>query len=75
MKKKDLEHFYNEGFGWICKRCEAESKSEKKEKSRLLTEGEAESKTPVFSNKAMARWADSEHTKLICNKCGIEENL
>ena len=65
MEKKDLDNFYNEGFGWVCKRCEAENKSVETEKSRLMTEGEAESKTPVFSNKAMAKWANPERTKLI----------
>lgn len=79
MKKLELNDFYNDGFGWICKHCEREIKETEstgnKNRSRLMSEGEAESKTPVFSNRAMARWRDAAQTVLICPRCGIAERV
>ena len=54
MEKIELNDFYNEGFGWICRHCERESEKQTKiprsKHSRLMSEGEAESKQPQFSN-------------------------
>ncbi len=73
----ELNDFYNDGFGWICKHCEreleAQNKRPKPKRSRLMREGEAESKTPVFSNQAMAKWADKAQRILMCPRCGITE--
>jgi len=73
---KELKNFYNEGFGWICRRCEAELKEtgENETSSRLFREGEAESKTPHFSNSALAKWLDDARTTLICPRCKITES-
>lgn len=77
MEKLELNDFYNDGFGWICKHCERELKAESaslnEKHSRLLREGEAESKQPRFSNQAMAKWADPARRTLICPRCGITE--
>ncbi|MCW5962000.1 MAG: hypothetical protein KIS76_17695 [Pyrinomonadaceae bacterium] len=74
MKTIELSDFYNSGFGWICKHCEREfSGAETNSHSRLMTEGEAESKTPSFSSRALARWADPARTTLICPQCGLIE--
>ena len=77
MERIELKDFYNDGFGWICKPCERELKEQRKNSehkhSRLMREGEAESKQPDFSNKAMAKWADKAHRTLICPRCGITE--
>ena len=79
MKKFELNNFYNNGFGWICKRCEidftAQNGDSDKEASRLMREGEAESKQPKFSNAALAKWADAERKSLICPRCGAIESL
>jgi hypothetical protein len=70
-----LNNFYNAGFGWICRNCEHALKTqEKAEKhSRLMREGESESKNPRLSNAALAKWLDPEHRTLICPRCGITE--
>ena len=77
MEKIELDDFYNDGFGWICKHCERELKSKKDLKksktSRLMREGEAESKKPEFSNAALAKWADKAQRTLACPRCGITE--
>lgn len=41
--------------------------------SRIMREGEAESKAPEMSNLALAKWADPAHRTLICPRCGITE--
>ncbi|MCD9188343.1 MAG: hypothetical protein LUM44_18140 [Pyrinomonadaceae bacterium] len=72
----ELNDFYNDGFGWICKHCERELKenqTEEKKYSRLMREGEAESKSPTFSNQAMAKWTDKTQRYLMCPRCGITE--
>ena len=71
----ELKHFSNSGFGWICKICEREIETDKKitEHSRLMREGESESKTPRFSNSALAKWSDENHKILICPRCEIIE--
>ncbi len=75
MEKLELNDFYNDGFGWICKHCERELQPDISEKktSRLMTEGEAESKNPTLSSPAMAKWADAAQRTLVCPRCGITE--
>lgn len=75
MEMIDLADFYNNGFGWICKHCERELAypSETKERSRLMTEGEAEIKNPELSSVGLAKWTDKAQTTLICPRCGISE--
>ena len=77
MQKIELDDFYNEGFGWICKQCERELKEQSKthapQHSRLMREGEAESKQPKLSNVALAKWIDEAQRTLMCPRCGITE--
>lgn len=71
-----LNDFYNDGFGWICKHCERDLKEQKtsdETHSRLMSEGEAESKQPTFSNLALAKWTDKTQRTLMCPRCGITE--
>ncbi len=70
----ELDNFYNEGFGWICRHCERElGSSQSRAHSRLLREGEAESKSPQLSNVALAKWADAAQRTLVCPRCGVSE--
>lgn len=73
--KIDLQDFYNEGFGWVCRHCENELKPTvpSSKHSRLMQEGEAEGKNPALSNVALAKWLDLEQRTLICPRCGITE--
>ena len=76
MQMIELNDFYNDGFGWKCKHCERELAAENtanKSRSRLLTEGEAESKHPRLSNLALAKWTDKTNRALMCPRCGIIE--
>ncbi len=77
MSRIELDDFYNDGFGWICLHCERELKNAAEisadKKSRLMREGEAESKNPRFSNLGLAKWTDAAQTTLICPRCSITE--
>ena len=67
--------FQNDGFGWYCRQCANELRSDTAgdSPSRLMSEGEAESKTPDLSTEALAKWADAAQTRLMCPRCGITE--
>ena len=72
----EFHDFYNDGFGWVCRHCERELGVEKVSTdglSRMFCEGEAESKQPVMSNIALAKWADKTRRTLVCPRCGITE--
>ena len=69
-----LNDFYNDGFGWVCRHCEREmSTAPDRSHSRLFREGEAESKDPQLTNHALAKWADPAQRILVCPRCGITE--
>jgi len=71
-----LNDFYNDGFGWICRHCERElavSDESPSRLSRAFREGEAESKTPVLANQALAKWTDKTQRILICPRCSVTE--
>jgi len=71
-----LQDFFNDGFGWQCRSCTRElgaSIQEAEGLARIMFEGEAESKSPVMSLLALAKWADPAHRILECRRCGITE--
>jgi hypothetical protein len=74
---KEPENFYNDGFGWLCRACELrfEAPEETGKHSRLLREGEAESKTPRLASLALAKWADDARTTLVCPRCKATERV
>jgi hypothetical protein len=73
----EIDNFYNDGFGWVCRVCErelAETETPTETKlNRIMREGEAESKQPRLSNLALAKWADKAKQTLMCPRCGIVE--
>jgi hypothetical protein len=76
MTRIELDDFYNDGFGWICKHCERELKEPETGSpapSRLMREGEAESKNPRLASAALAKWTDKAQRTLMCPRCGITE--
>lgn len=79
MSKAEYNDFYNDGFGFICKRCEREMKEKETlqthKHARFMREGEAESKQPELANTALAKWSDKAQTTLICPNCGITEKI
>lgn len=70
----ELQDFYNHGFGWICRHCVPDSTDiVTAGPSRLMTEGESESKMPELSTTGLAKWADPAQRILTCPTCGISE--
>ena len=71
-----MEHFRNEGFGWVCISCDVDPPEvDDRGRSRLLREGEAEGKVPQLSITALAKWTSADHDALACPKCGITERI
>jgi len=71
---RELDNFFNDGFGWICRPCEktrAEPSAAESEQSRFLLEGEAEA--VAEPNSSLARWTDKTRRYLTCPHCGITE--
>jgi hypothetical protein len=59
-------HFFNLGYGWLCKHCSAENTERKHQ-----YHGEHRSQ-PL----ALAKWVEEEHWRgLVCPRCGITERL
>jgi len=73
----ELNDFYNDGTGWICRRCERELSQPGSDQrhSRIFREGEAESKTPEFAQPALAKWMDKTQQVLICPRCKVTESV
>ena len=71
----ELNDFYNDGFGWICRHCKPkhDDLSKSHGPSRLMSEGEGEGKSPLLSTVGLAKWADPAHRILTCPACGITE--
>jgi hypothetical protein len=71
----ELNDFYNNGFGWICRHCvPVKTVADAAPRhSRLMREGEGESKYPALSTIGLARWADPAHRVLVCPTCGVSE--
>jgi hypothetical protein len=75
----EIEHFINVGYGWMCKHCASRAEEagavNAEGRARFFTEGEAESKEPLLSTPALARWRDATRRTLYCPNCGVEENV
>jgi len=60
-------HFFNLGYGWLCKHCSAEDAERKHHHHHSAQKPQG----PAF-----ARWVDQEQWRgLICPRCNISENL
>lgn len=73
---QELNDFYNDGTGWVCRHCERAlpvADETRTRLSRAFREGEAESKTPTLANQALAKWTDKTRRFLICPRCGLTE--
>ena len=62
-------HFFNLGYGWLCKHCCAEN-TERKQHHRQHHQQEAHRNAPL----PLAKWVDDDGLRgLVCPRCGIAE--
>jgi hypothetical protein len=73
-------HFFNLGYGWLCKHCSAEDAEPHHERSGLWSffhpkkeKAETEKKATRLPSLVLARWADAARQSLVCPRCGIED--
>jgi hypothetical protein len=64
----EINDFYNEGFGWVCRQCERQFEREHTE-----AETEIGAKAPYPANRPLAKWTDKTRRFLTCPRCGITE--
>lgn len=75
---KELTNFFDEGFGWTCRRCvgpEAPETSAEHLMPRYFREGEGEAAKAGLSTQGLAKWADTTRKVLICPSCGATERI
>ena len=61
-------HFFNLGYGWLCKHCSAEN-TERKQQHR-----HQQHEAPRNASLPLAKWVEDEGLRgLVCPKCGIAE--
>jgi hypothetical protein len=69
-------HFFDLGYGWLCKHCSAED-TERKQRPEVsagfVGPSDRRMNESRTSELALARWTDSTHHALSCPRCGIEE--
>ncbi len=70
-------HFFDIGYGWLCKHCCAEDTERKHnhQNPHSSEESTQERNSGKLTNLALAKWIDEERHGLACPRCGIEEHL
>jgi hypothetical protein len=64
----ELNDFYDDGLGWICRHCERQL-----EREHTAGETETGTKAPELPNRPLAKWTDKTRRFLTCPRCGITE--
>ena len=69
-------HFFNLGYGWLCKHCSAEEAERRQRGHSADNKGANEHHGErQMTNLALAKWIDEERHGLTCPRCGIEEHV
>jgi hypothetical protein len=71
-------HFFDLGYGWLCKHCSAEDAERKQHPeihASLQNHNKPEQNQAKSSGLALARWTSPAHQALTCPRCGIEETV
>jgi len=63
-------HFFNLGYGWLCKHCSS-ADTEAKHRPTEASVGQQ----PKVPGLALAGWTDASRQALTCPRCGIEETI
>jgi len=60
-------HFFNLGYGWLCKHCSAEDAERRQHHPA--------ERQPLSSTLALAQWTDPGRQSLNCPRCGVQEQI
>lgn len=74
----ETNHFFNPGYGWLCKHCSAEDADRHDEHRSFWSffhKTEAEKKPVKLPSLVLARWTDASRQSLACPRCSIEERI
>jgi len=69
---QELNDFYNDDFGWICRHCERQLEREQTLPNRAR-EVETKDQCPDLTDRPLAKWTDKTRRFLTCPRCGITE--
>ena len=69
-------HFFNLGYGWLCKHCSAEDAERKHNipRPQFLQRSEPDKTRTASVDLALASWTDSTRNALTCPRCGIRRD-
>jgi hypothetical protein len=71
-------HFFDLGYGWLCKHCSAadtEAKDQATETRGFFRHANPQKKEAKTSALALASWTDASRQALTCPRCNIEETI
>jgi hypothetical protein len=78
-------HFFNLGYGWMCKHCSAADTEARQHASLHANNSHRQESGPLDHERSpkadksqahdlpLARWTDASHHSLKCPRCSIEE--
>jgi len=70
----ETNHFFNLGYGWLCKHCTAEEAERRQRVQSRHTHGPKDHRGERHgTNLALAKWIDEERHGLTCPRCGVKE--
>jgi hypothetical protein len=74
----ETNHFFNLGYGWLCKHCSAEDAEHHEARGGFWSlfhksQPQPEKKIPKLPSLVLARWTDASRQTLACPRCSIEE--
>jgi hypothetical protein len=78
---QQTNHFFDLGYGWLCKHCSAQDAERKRQHSQtpagFLNENKPQQKqsNAPACGLPLARWTNSTRQALSCPRCGIEEMI
>jgi hypothetical protein len=73
---RETDHFFDLGYGWLCKHCTAECAETKQnwfDRSRADFPEAKDDREKAVSQLRLARWTDASRQALYCPHCGLEE--
>jgi hypothetical protein len=68
-------HFFDLGYGWLCKHCSAADAEATQHRSSFFSSPDSEKRESRPLGLALATWTDNSRHALVCPRCGIAETI